>query len=497
MVNRLIGVEENYCDVAYCEEFLVITDTDDSVTADPAFPRLDGGGLDPIKGMYYRYNQSQDPLASGAVSGSADSMVPPEDILSGHSRSGHDEREMAKFKASLNSTYGTRINLLMATAMKAACGVDANMALKINARFKRGSRRMHVVRFASSPIIASKVPGFYFSAHSQVATMMTAVTTLPEFDYLLQTVRNHTHSRSTIDQPPQSMDAFPFNLKKQQLLIRMRNGTNLQDRTEIVDLVSSLCETDFILITDTEKTIDGVNKTTNLLSIFFSAVAVLTMFLCFFISFISFQQNVNENIYQFGVLRSIGINKVSIVFLFVFESITITISSLGLGTAIGITQSVILTLQSQILTENIFEFEFPIFLYLVLVTASTVIAIRYKARPLNPHPPRCRLNPSASSALSQFFRVSEYQIDTNRARSGPAIVNPKNDSIDVYLNMLRDSTATSFTTTPTMFFVGVCWRNSKTFFLLEKFKKFTNKRQLPPTRNSPTKMTKTKNSPQR
>ena len=67
------------------------------------------------------------------------------------------------------------------------------------------------------------------------------------------------------------------------------------------------------------------------------------MSLCFFISFISFRQNVDDNIYQFGVLRSIGINNFNICAMFGFESIIITISSLFLGTIIGITQSILIT----------------------------------------------------------------------------------------------------------------------------------------------------------
>jgi len=174
---------------------------------------------------------------------------------------------------------------------EAACGVDATMPLKVNLRYNRHGVPRHLVRFARSPIIASKFPGFYFSAPSQVAPMMSTLVTLPEFDYMLQTVREHAHRHLQEEE-----DEFPFNLKKRELLIRMRNGTNQQDRTEIVDLVSSLCDTDYIHITDTQKTIDGVVETTNLLSIFFSAVAILTMFLCFFISWISFRQNVNEHL---------------------------------------------------------------------------------------------------------------------------------------------------------------------------------------------------------
>eukprot|EP00481_Brizalina_sp_1-RS-2013_P000629 TRINITY_DN1610_c0_g1_i1.p1 TRINITY_DN1610_c0_g1~~TRINITY_DN1610_c0_g1_i1.p1 ORF type:complete len:113 (-),score=16.05 TRINITY_DN1610_c0_g1_i1:137-475(-) len=95
----------------------------------------------------------------------------------------------------------------------------------------------------------------------------------------------------------------------------------------------------------------------------------------FFISFISFKQNIDDNIYQFGVLKSTGINNINIIAMFIFESVIITISSLFCGTCIGVAQSVAITLQSQILTENIFIFKFPINLYAVLIISSFIIAI--------------------------------------------------------------------------------------------------------------------------
>ena len=235
-------------------------------------------------------------------------------------------------------------------------------------------------KYGKSPIIISKLPGFYISSHSQVANMMTVFTTMNEYDYLLQLLNRRygirkNHSSSNWTDPNDGQQYLFLNLLKNTLLIRMKNGTKQIDRTEIIDLLSTKLNKDFVMITDTKKTINDINKTAYLLSIFIKLIAILTMFLCFFISFISFRQNIFDNIYEFGVLKSIGINNINIMLIFIFESIIITLSSLLLGTIIGCTQSILITLQSQILTENIFVFTFPTKLYFILVILSLFIAI--------------------------------------------------------------------------------------------------------------------------
>ena len=362
--NKFVAVEENYCNVAYCDKYLVITDNKNKRN----YPKLVNNQkiVDPIGTLYFNYRNLN-------TTTEHDIIFPPKDILSGHYKSYSKEKQMNHRKHKLNETYMLKINILPATALKAACGITNDIALKVNARFKNkhNGKVYYYLRYASSPIIISKLPGFLFSAHSQIAPLMTIITTLPEYNYFLQLL----NKQFGIEPINNETHGYPYNLKKQKLLIKMKNNTNQLDRTEIIDLVSSMLDTDYILITDTKKTINGVSKTTYLLSIFFQLVSILTMFLCFFISFISFRQNVYDNIYQFGVLKSIGINNIEILFIFIFESIIITISSLLLGTIIGITQSILITLQSQILTENIFKFIFPYKLYLTLIILSSFIAI--------------------------------------------------------------------------------------------------------------------------
>eukprot|EP00484_Ammonia_sp_Unknown_P003457 CAMPEP_0197077108 /NCGR_PEP_ID=MMETSP1384-20130603/212450_1 /TAXON_ID=29189 /ORGANISM="Ammonia sp." /LENGTH=1442 /DNA_ID=CAMNT_0042515967 /DNA_START=143 /DNA_END=4471 /DNA_ORIENTATION=- len=392
--NQLVGVQENFCNVAYCEDYLVLSDVSKKVQNDAKYPRLGGalyGKRDPIAGLYYHYNIR-------SHSDHSYNYLPPKNITTGRYDSRHKRLSVLRSKIAQNATYSNRIGVLTATAMKDACGVDKDIALRINANFKSliNKQRYFYPRYGMSPIIASKVPGFWFSKHAQLANKMSALTTMYEYEYfyklllarynldlrMLREAEQGDDEEDTDDEEQSgdhknsSRHQFPFNLVKQKLMIRMSDASksNEHDRTEIVDLVNSILNKDYVSVTDTVETINGVEATMRLLSILFELVALLTMLLCFFISFISFRQNVYDNIYQFGVLRAIGLDNMHILGLFVAEALIITISSLAMGSLIGCTQSVLITLQSQILTESIFVFLFPTKLYIILVIASFLIA---------------------------------------------------------------------------------------------------------------------------
>jgi len=81
---------------------------------------------------------------------------------------------------------------------------------------------------------------------------------------------------------------------------------------------------DQIVVTDTEQVVSATDAAINILNLFFnigtlllirkstftnmSLVALIVIILCFFVLLISFTSNVSENAWEFGVLRSIGLN---------------------------------------------------------------------------------------------------------------------------------------------------------------------------------------------
>ena len=62
------------------------------------------------------------------------------------------------------------------------------------------------------------------------------------------------------------------------------------------------------------------------------------MILCFFISLIGFKQSIKNNLYQFGILKSIGINNINLIYIILIESLIIVFVGIIFGTIIGISQ---------------------------------------------------------------------------------------------------------------------------------------------------------------
>lgn len=100
-------------------------------------------------------------------------------------------------------------------------------------------------------------------------------------------------------------------------------------------------------------------NTLNLLFLFFYVVAVIAIVLCFFILWVSFDANIREHLWEFGVLRSVGMSAMQLIRSFIYESLAMIIIAATLGTAVGMTVAVTLTMEQNLFTELPFHFSFP------------------------------------------------------------------------------------------------------------------------------------------
>lgn len=80
------------------------------------------------------------------------------------------------------------------------------------------------------------------------------------------------------------------------------------------------------------------------MDLFSLTVAIISIIISFFLILVSFEANIKENSWEFGVLRAVGLNKNQITAVYMIESCALIVSSGMLGTIIGITVAVTLTL---------------------------------------------------------------------------------------------------------------------------------------------------------
>ena len=72
-------------------------------------------------------------------------------------------------------------------------------------------------------------------------------------------------------------------------------------------------------------------------------IALISLTLVFFLLLVSTKQNVRDNIWEYGVLRSMGFTKAQGQRLFMYEAYLVVISASMCGLAIGIATSTLVT----------------------------------------------------------------------------------------------------------------------------------------------------------
>ena len=74
-------------------------------------------------------------------------------------------------------------------------------------------------------------------------------------------------------------------------------------------------------------------------------VAVIALFIAFFLLLLSMTQNINEAVWEYGVLRSMGLTQAEGKRIYLYEAFTIVVSASILGLAVGCITSLLISSQ--------------------------------------------------------------------------------------------------------------------------------------------------------
>jgi len=105
-------------------------------------------------------------------------------------------------------------------------------------------------------------------------------------------------------------------------------------------------------------------------------VACIALVITFFLLLVATRQNVRQNIWEYGVLRSIGVTKEQGKRIYMYEAFTVVTSAAILGTICGIINAVVLTAELCMFAEIPFSMDLPYFqTFMVLTVALTTTFI--------------------------------------------------------------------------------------------------------------------------
>ena len=126
---------------------------------------------------------------------------------------------------------------------------------------------------------------------------------------------------------------------------------------------------------DIEVALVSITQTFTILT---GILALISLFLAFFLLLISMTQNINEAVWEYGVLRSMGVTKAQGLRVFLYEAYLVIVVASGLGLAVGFALAVIITYQfySFIELPPIVEFPWILTVFMIgLALATTFVAV--------------------------------------------------------------------------------------------------------------------------
>jgi ABC-type antimicrobial peptide transport system permease subunit len=140
------------------------------------------------------------------------------------------------------------------------------------------------------------------------------------------------------------------------------------------------------VIVDVVSIIDSL-KTVNITFTFVvGVIGLISLILTFFLLLVATTSNIKDNIWEYGVLRSMGVTRVEGKRIFMYEAFLVIVAAGILGILIGIVVACLVTAQFNMFLELPFSLDFPFWLVLILCTVAlvtTYLAVHYPVISVN------------------------------------------------------------------------------------------------------------------
>jgi ABC-type antimicrobial peptide transport system permease subunit len=91
------------------------------------------------------------------------------------------------------------------------------------------------------------------------------------------------------------------------------------------------------------------------IELFVTIVGIVSLILAFFLLLISTTANIKENLWEFGVLRAVGLSQEQSRRVFMYEAFAVIFAALVLGIVVGLTIAITLTAQFYLFIELPFK----------------------------------------------------------------------------------------------------------------------------------------------
>mmetsp|Transcript_29088 Transcript_29088/g.28089 ORF Transcript_29088/g.28089 Transcript_29088/m.28089 type:complete len:212 (+) Transcript_29088:844-1479(+) len=179
---------------------------------------------------------------------------------------------------------------------------------------------------------------------------------------------------------------FTDNIPINYMLVKVRAGLSTDKRNLLANEIRSYFSDDLTFLIDTEELRKSIESSVFLFQVFVGIVGTIALTLAFFLLLISTIQNIRDNVWEFGVLRAIGLNRGQSYRIYLYEALSVILGAVTLGLMVGLVVAATLTAQFFLFLEFSYKLEFPTLLCFVMILmafVTTVLAVVFPVRDIN------------------------------------------------------------------------------------------------------------------
>ena len=178
--------------------------------------------------------------------------------------------------------------------------------------------------------------------------------------------------------------SFYDNIPKDTLFVKLNPDITSLERAFISNGIRNYFGEDsgtvMLIKADIVESFDGVTKIFN---IFVAIISAISMTIAFFLLLVSSTQNVNDAIWEYGVLRSMGLKRAEGLRIYIYEAYIVVISAAMLGTLVGFITAAAVAVQFYSFIELPIDIAFPWVLFGCMIVLSLVTVMVATCTPVN------------------------------------------------------------------------------------------------------------------
>lgn len=177
------------------------------------------------------------------------------------------------------------------------------------------------------------MPGLFFSAYQQVVFYSNTLVSKDQYKAMLN---HYIGDNEDLQKRYKYMTAGAEDeILQKNLFVKLNPDITDTEREYLANgLRAYLSKLTFLI--DVKARVKSINVSIFLFQIFVGIVGTVALIISFFLLLISTTANIRENVWEYGVLRSMGVTKKTGIRIFLYESLSVVTASLILGSIVGV-----------------------------------------------------------------------------------------------------------------------------------------------------------------